>query len=226
MLEVYNIIPVLGILSSCFFYKKLKDIQNKFNYSLEISQGSIALCHDIYLVLISSLYLYKYISDYTWFIGNGISLGYATYDLYAQYLIGKNYTVMIHHVVMIVTYLNPTLVHYKLIRPPLVELQYYIACTSLCEIPSIFLSTSYLLYKFNQTNTFKFKFCTFMLLTTYIPFRLINFPRIAIFLLKNDPYYYTTICISTFTMLSYYWFYYLCKKFYRVITGNKNEKKI
>ena len=219
MIDIVYGIPLLSLLSSVCFYKGLKYFQNTYN--LKVSQCSVALCHDIYISFMAVLYLNNYISDYTWSMGNGISLGYAMYDFIPQYLIGKKYSVMIHHFVMFCTYLNPTLVHFNLIRKPNFLLNNIVARTSLCEIPSICLSTSFILYKLKKSDTLLFKMVSILLLLTYIPFRLINFPIITYDLLKVDPYYYTTGCISTFTLLSYYWYYYLVKK---VLSLNDKSK--
>lgn len=221
MIDIVYGIPLLSLISSVCFYKGLKYFQNTFN--LEVSQCSVALCHDIYISSMAVLYLNNYISDYTWSMGNGISLGYAIYDFVPQYLIGKKYSVMIHHVIMFCTYLNPTLVHFNLIRKPNFAFNYIVAKISLCEIPSICLSTSFILYKLNKSDTLLFKIVSILLLITYIPFRLINFPIIAYELLTKDPFYYTSGCITTFTLLSYYWYYYLVKKVLSL--NNKSKSK-
>jgi hypothetical protein len=173
------------------------------------------------------LYLNNYISDYTWSMGNGISLGYAIYDFIPQYLIGKKYSVMIHHIVMVSIYLNPTLVYFNLIRKSnftYITSNNLIARTSLCEIPSVCLSISFILYKLKKSDTLLFKIVSILLLITYIPFRLINFPIIAYKLLNIDPYYYSTICITIFTLLSYYWYYYLVKKVLNINDNSKSNK--
>lgn len=212
MIDIVYGIPLLSLISSFCFYKGLKYFQNTYNYNLEVSQCSVALCHDIYISSMAVLYLNNYISDYTWSMGYGISLGYAIYDFIPQYLMGKKYSVMLHHIVMFSSYLNPTLVHFNLIRKPNFLMNIVIARTSLCEIPSICLSSSFILYKLKKSDTLLFKIVSILLLLTYIPFRLINFPIIAYDLLTKDPYYYSTGCITIFTFLSYYWYYYLVKK--------------
>ena len=219
MIDIVYGIPLLSIISSICFYKGLKYFQNTYN--LEVSQCSVALCHDIYISSMAVLYLNNYISDYTWSMGNGISLGYAIYDFIPQYLIGKKYSVMIHHIIMFCVYLNPTLVHLNIIRNHNLPFNNGVAKISLCEIPSMFLSTSFILYKLNKSNTLLFKIVSILLLITYIPFRLINFPIITYELLIKDPYYYTTWCMITFTLLSYYWYYYLIKK---VLSINEKSK--
>ena len=123
---------------------------------------------------------------------------------------------------MIISYLNPTLVYFNILRKPKVDLNYIISKTSTCEVPSIFLSSSYLMYKFKKNDTLLFKILGALLLITYIPYRLINFPQIAYKHYLEDPYYYTFYCIGGFTVLSYFWYYYLVNRFLNII--NKDQK--
>ena len=58
MIDIVYGIPLLSLLSSVCFYKGLKYFQNTYN--LEVSQCSVALCHDIYISSMAVLYLNNY----------------------------------------------------------------------------------------------------------------------------------------------------------------------
>ena len=62
-----------------------------------------------------------------------------------------------------------------------------------------------------------------MLLITYFISRLINFPYIAYLMYNNGDIYYGGFQISLLTILSYYWFYLLYKRFIESLKINKKK---
>lgn len=219
-----SLITFLGIGISTFYYCNLQHeyIKKKTNYPLKLTQCINLLGHDIYLSTISSLYLLNYISDKWWLYGTGISTGYIFYDIYLQMKIKNKHTIIFHHLVMIFSYITPFLVRYNILSKSNGNYNFFLAHSSLCEISAIFLEIVYLLHKLNKQNTIIFKINYLLLLITYIPTRLINFPYVLYLLYLNNNFNYSMIQISCLTVLSYYWYYKLFMQFVNAIKQKKN----
>tara|TARA_B100000902_G_scaffold278991_1_gene264878 strand:- start:105 stop:782 length:678 start_codon:yes stop_codon:yes gene_type:complete len=198
-------------------------IKKKTNYSIEITQAITLIIHDVYLFILANLYLFKYISSYSFLNSNAVCMGYMTYDIYLQLLIKNKYQIIFHHLIMIGTYFTLFIINCGILPQSKEDLYIYVAQTSLCEISSFFLDACYIMYKLNYDKNIIFKFMYIMLLITYFISRLINFPYIAYLMYNNGDIYYGGFQISLLTILSYYWFYLLYKRFIESLKINNKK---
>lgn len=174
-----------------------------------------------YQTVISTLHAW-YISYYSiqYILGNTNTLFYLKYLQYSclyfiidSFFIIKNKNkimkqMLLHHWMAIIsiyniTY-NPNYYHINLISYLL-----------LSEITTIPYNICFLLDKNKLTNTIFFKLNGIAVLILYIPFRLVSFPLILNIVFQDREYLYSTI-IGLFTLLNYYWYYLLIKKFITV----------
>lgn len=221
---IFKILSIFSIFAGTIYYchYQHKYIKKKTNYPIEITQAISLITHDVYLFSLANLYLFKFISGNSFLNGTAISMGYITYDTHLQLLIKNKYLVILHHLIIICSYIASFCINFNIIPQPNGDLNLYIAQCSLCEISSCFLDLAYIMYKLNYNKNILFKFIYIMLLLTYVIFRLINFPYIAYLLYSNGDIYYGGIQITLLTIMSYYWFYLLYKRF---ITFIKIQKK-
>ena len=222
---IYQILSIFSIFSGTIYYchHQHEYIKKKTNYPIEITQCISLLIHDIYLFSLSNLYILEYISSNVFINGTVICMGYMTYDTYLQLLIKNKYLVILHHLIIICSYIASYYIYLGIIPQTNGDLNLYIAQCSLCEISSFFLDLVYIMYKLNYYENLLFKFIYIMLLLTYVISRLINFPYIAYLLYSNGDIYYGGIQITLLTIMSYYWFYLLYKRFMTSIKTLKTD---
>ena len=222
---IFQILRIFSIFTGTIYYchHQHEYIKKKTNYPIEITQAISLIIHDVYLFSLANLYLFKYISSNSFLNGTAICMGYMTYDIHLQLLIKNKFLVIFHHLIMIGTYFALFIINFGILpQQSNGNLNLYIAQTSLCEISSFFLDLCYIMYKLNYDKNLLFKFMYIMLLITYIISRLINFPYVAYLMYNNDDIYYGGVQISLITIMSYYWFYLLYKRF---MTSIKIQKK-
>ena len=204
--------PPIFIINSFFGYflfNKSFHFLDKYYKDVEKTQCVINIGHAFLTSYLSISYLMNYINQYTWYYASGLSCGYAIHDLILTYKIGKYKDMLVHHSLMIIVYLYP-IVNSSFIK----YVDYYpnfISSVYLCEISTIFFTSSYFLYHTKQTENTLFKISSIMTLLTYFPLRVCNFTYLCYYLFRQNNMF-AFYCMIPFTGLNYYWFYkILCK---------------
>jgi hypothetical protein len=113
-----------------------------------------------------------------------------------------DYQMLIHHLILFIGTYN----YYVILYP------YQIALALLSETSNQFLYIGWFLIKKNLKNTMIFKINGIILLILFFLFRVINFTYLSFFIFTNCSFY-ENILFLPITLLNYYWFFLLVKKF-------------
>lgn len=187
-------------------------------------QITLATSHAIFTSILSILYLYNTITEFTYYHLIAISFGFTLYD------IGRIITIrnrvwkqmLIHHC-MIIAALCPFIYYSFTDILPFKLYPYYAAMNYLVEIATIPLNISWYLHENNKTDSILFKLSSITTLIIYLPFRVINTGYLSIYSLLYIPHVIPLQEIQViFFLLNIYWFYKLCRKAYSLKSKKQN----
>ena len=199
--SLYVAIPYSFIKSINYYikYKYPKDTK-------EIIKTKLSTLHAVILFIANLAFIYNYLDIKVWrifllysAIYNGLDMIY----LYNSEIKIKN-QLLFHHFILIICIL------------PIIndinnsEYNNLIAKNFLCEITTIPLNMSWILYARNQQHTFKFKLYSFLTILLYIPFRICLNSYLSYSILNFKSNF--KVCQFMLTGLNYYWFYKMIKK--------------
>ena len=166
--------------------------------------GYINSCiHANIIYILSFLFLLNIIDFSIWVHCLDIIRGYCFYDnLLILYYNPYNYQMLIHHVLLFIGSYNNYIFKYPL----------WMAQGLLSEISNQFLYFGWFLIKKNLNNTLLFQINAVILLILFFIFRILNFSSFSFFIFQHCGIFENLIFLPI-TLLNYYWFYLLFKKF-------------
>ena len=200
----YVIIPSLVIKGTEYIIKK-----NNKDESKEIIKTKLSTIHAVLLFVFNVLFLYNYLSLDLWKTGLLYSVIYNGMDMvYLYYSDMKIKKELLFHHCMLITCITPLLVNLNIELPS----NYYrfIALNFLCEITTIPLNFSWILYAKHKQKTSQFKVLSGLTILLYIPFRICLTSHLSYQVLyweSNFKYFQFML-----TTLNYYWFYKMVQK--------------
>jgi len=200
----YVIIPSIVIKSGEYIIKK-----NNKGESMEIIKTKLSTIHAILLFVFNVLFLYNYLSLELWKNGLLYSVVYNVMDMmYLYYSDMKIKKELLFHHFMLITCIIPILVNLN------IELPYnysrFVALNFLCEITTIPLNFSWILYAKNKQSTQAFRAMSGLTIILYIPFRicLTSYLSYKVMVWESSFKYFQFMITS----LNYYWFYKMVHK--------------
>ncbi len=200
----YVIIPSFVIKGTEYILKK-----NNKDESKEIIKTKLSTIHAVLLFISNVLFLYNYLSLDLWKFGLLYSVIYNGMDMvYLYYSDMKIKKELLFHHLMLITCIIPILVNLNIELPS----NYYrlIALNFLCEITTIPLNFSWILYAKHKQKTSQFKVLSGLTILLYIPFRICLTSYLSYTVLEwNSNFKYFQFMLTT---LNYYWFYKMVKK--------------
>lgn len=209
--EYYIVIPYLSI--KCV--ERYIKLTNKDD-STEIVKTKLSSIHAGILFIANILFLYDSISIEIWKLCLIYSAVYNASDMvYLYYSDMKIKAQLLFHHFMLITCILP------IIYPPLYYLvdttpiyNTLVASNFLCEITTIPLNISWILYARNKQDTFEFKFSSLSTILLYIPFRVMLTTYLSYIAYNIE----TNLRFFQFLLsaLNYYWFYKMIQKVYRI----------
>ena len=208
---IFSLIGWLGINNLIQKYS-----QKDLNYNSRIYSNIHAIIIFIYSVILCSN---STIDIYNAKIMNGISAGYALFDMYRA-IQRKELEYIVHHLIIFLAIIPSGLSELGLYELPY-NYYYMIARAFLSESSTIFLNNSWLLLKNNLDDTKSFYISCVMVLFCFTFFRIINFTNIT-YILYLDQNYSFMILVLPMTILNYYWYYKLTQKYIELFKKKKD----
>jgi len=189
------------------FYLKKSSFQSivnlRENSYLKLINYINSCIHAKIVYVLSFLLLMNFIDVSVWSNCLDVTRGYCFYDtLMILYQNPLDYQMLIHHLILFIGTYN----YYVILYP------YQIALALLSETSNQFLYIGWFLIKKNLKNTMIFKINGIILLILFFLFRVINFTYLSFFIFTNCSFY-ENILFLPITLLNYYWFFLLVKKF-------------
>jgi len=167
--------------------------------------------HAVIIFLGSLLFLYEYVDTEIYKNFHSFSIGYLIFDslIVASHrnLFKKTWKLTVfHHSIFLYTSLIMKMNVLDLIQ------QMIVARYILAELSTLFLNAAWFLIHLNMQETIYFKLSTLSTLISYSIVRIYNFTDLTYIVVLSYPLYGSipAICI---TLLNYYWFYLLLKKY-------------
>ena len=199
---------ILGAIINKYLYNYYEDY-NKILFS-DFNSYIVSIINSIIMTFISICNLYNIISNQSWNILSGINQGYLYIDLY-RCIKERDYSMLMHHLFMTFTLFSPMYIDYLDMKD--FNLNYVLSRIYICELTNVFLHSTIIMYKTDNTENILFKLCCILTIIGYITLRVYNFTWIEYYLYINE----INICfilMMPITLLNYYWFYKLMKKYF------------
>ena len=197
----------------------MNDIKPKKPNKCKVLSFFTSLLHSSFIGILSLLYTVNYLDENLLKIRNYyfVSVFYFVFD-YILVLIAYD---LKHKIVLAIHHTISLYVLYVFISMKDEELSKVIVQAFTSEIPLIFFNINWFMIKSNMANTKLFKISDTLLLINYFLFRVCNFSYIIYY------YYAKFEIISKLFLIIYtlsvYWFFVICKLYYRKNIKLKNN---
>ena len=189
---------------------------NNINDSKEIVKTNLSSLHAGILFIANMLFLYDSITIKAWKLCLLYSAIYNASDMvYLYYSDMKIKEQLLFHHFMLITCILPVIyepLYYLVETSPIYNT--LVASNFLCEITTIPLNISWILYARNKQDTFDFKLASLSTILLYIPFRVM----LTTYLSYRAYNIETNLRFFQFLLsaLNYYWFCKMVQKVYRI----------